>query len=181
MRRVRRAFALPWLSAVLSFACAGAPGDGQLRGEQLGLFSVLATQRSNDCGDGALGESRELDFEVELSRLPTEIFWDGRQATTVRGSHFELTDQVVAEVRAASSAEEPGCRVVRVDRIAVTLDDELPGQVETFQGEMSYGFRAAPLTSCLPSDVSRAGVARLPCAIHYELAGRQRRNPNTDF
>src|SRR5262245_58937422 len=62
------------LGALLS-GCSGPPGVGRQLGDDLGGFHVAATELTNGCGAGALGSRRSFDFEIELSRERTQLFW----------------------------------------------------------------------------------------------------------
>src|SRR6187551_2459021 len=47
---------------------SGPPGAGRRLGDDLGTFSVEATEVDGGCGGGALGSAPRFQFDVELSR-----------------------------------------------------------------------------------------------------------------
>jgi len=77
--RARGAAALTGALGMLA-ACSGPPGAGRQLGDDLGGFHVAATELANGCGAGALGSRPSFEFEIDLARESTQIFW-GRDAS----------------------------------------------------------------------------------------------------
>ena len=160
----------------LAAACSGPPGAGLLRGEDLGDFRIDASQQSNDCGAGALGEAQEFDFQVQLSSLPPEFFWDARAAGRLSGDDFSVETRLRVTVREARG-ETAGCSVSRLDTITGTLERDDEGAVVALSGAMTYAFGSGPAAECSAADIVEAGLERLPCAMSYALAGLRSRAP----
>src|SRR3954469_26057597 len=78
-RAARGLAALPGTLGIL-VACSGPPGAGRQLGDDLGGFHVAANELTNGCGAGALGSRPSFDFEIDLARGSTQIFW-GREAS----------------------------------------------------------------------------------------------------
>jgi hypothetical protein len=168
-------FALVSLGAA-SLAC-GASGPGRTLGTDLGTFDVAATRAINDCGPNALGNPPELTFDVELARADTELFWDGRVGARLDAAlEFEFAASVRFALRPARGTD-PGCSIVRDDRIAGRLAADDAGAVTGFSGEMRFAFEAPPESSCTLEEQRAADLPRLPCQMSYTLTGRRTRAP----
>jgi hypothetical protein len=152
--------------------CLGPPGAGLLEGEPLGTFAVEAISADNSCGPGSLGAPESFAFEVELSRLPGELFWDGRAAGSLRRSGEFVVD---ASVRVDFGARG-ACQVLREDEIRGVLTPDDRG-VAGFSGSMSYSFSGPHGDGCEEGQVAAAGVATLPCSMRYQLSASRVRLP----
>src|SRR5262245_62108568 len=73
------------------FGCSGPPGAGLQLGTDLGTFHILATESSNDCGAGVLGETPSLDYQVDLQRDYTQLFWSGNAGTVSDDGSFSIS------------------------------------------------------------------------------------------
>jgi hypothetical protein len=171
-------WAARWAAAsAFAFGCSGAPGAGRTLGADLGTFGVEATRRMNDCGAGALGESAQLSFEVELARADTELFWDGRVGGKLGPMlDFEFTTRQSFELRPARGADA-GCGIVREDFIAGVLEPDTSGELTAFDAEMRFDFAATRGSTCTAEEQALAELPRLPCRISYALDGQRTRAP----
>jgi hypothetical protein len=163
--------------AALFSGCSGPPGVGRQLGDDLGGFHVAATELTNGCGAGALGSRPRFDFEIELSRESTQIFW-GRAASSRLDA--QLGFEFLASVRvpiAEPSAISRGCTIGRADRIAGSLDADDGGEVLSFSARMSHFFDTELGSDCSLDDQIAAGLPRLPCEMAYELTGERTREP----
>jgi hypothetical protein len=166
---------------LLLAACSGQPGAGRRLGDDLGTFSVEATESEradgSACGAGALGSAPRFQFDVELTRADSELFWDGRIGGTVDANlDFDLAALVSVELRPARGAD-PGCSVVRQDTIWGTLAADTSGEVLGFVGSMRFTFEAAAGSACTLDDTAAAELGRLPCSLRYELDAVRTRAP----
>jgi hypothetical protein len=166
------------LSAVLlSAACSGPPGAGRRLGDDLGTFSVEASEVDGGCGVGALGSAPRFQFDVELSRADSELFWDARVGGTIdENLEFDLATSSSVALRPARGAD-PGCSVLREDFISGVLEADAVGTVIAFTGSMRFTFKGAPGSACTLDDTAAADLERLPCSLSYELEGTRTRAP----
>jgi hypothetical protein len=158
-------------------ACSGPPGAGRRLGDDLGTFSVEASEVDGGCGGGALGSAPRFRFDVELSRADFELFWDARVGGTIDESlEFELATSTSVELRPARGAD-PGCAVLRDDFIWGVLQTDAAGTVMGFTGNMRFSFKGAEGSACTLDDTAEADLQRLPCSLSYELEGSRTRAP----
>ena len=157
-------------------ACSGPPGAGRRLGEDLGTFRVEAVESANTCGPEALGSSERFDFEVELARADSELFWDGRAAGQVRGAlDFEIATENTFTLRPLRAGG--GCAVTRRDGVSGTLRSNAAGEIAAFTGEMTYDFAQTLVSVCTPEDQQAAGLPLLPCRLRYGLEATRTREP----
>jgi hypothetical protein len=160
-----------------TFACSGPPGAGRKLGDDLGTFHVVATETQNSCGPGSLGSSETFEFDIELSRHASELFWDGQVGGTILASlDFELAAEVSVTLRAAR-AGNGGCAIDRADRVEGVLTEDASGDLIGFTGSLRYGFAADPSSECSLEDELDSGLSRLPCSMRYALSAARTRTP----
>lgn len=159
---------------MVGYACSGPPGAGRLLGDDLGTFHVAATEATNSCGQGALGAPERFDFDVELSRADSEIFWNGTNGGEIRAS---LAFQVAASVRVEVPVRPPSapCVLTREDRIAGALFADTSGAITGFDADMRYEFAAEE--ACDQAELASSGLMQVPCVLSYELAAERTRAP----
>lgn len=166
--------------AVGVVGCSGAPADGRQLGDDLGGYRVVATEVSNGCGAGVLGSRPSFDFDIELSRESTELFW-GREASGSLDAKLAFEFRALVRVPIAEpSATSKGCAIGRSDRITGTLRADTGGEVVGFSGRMSHAFEPVADTSCSLDDQIAAGLPRLPCEMAYELEAERTRAPSSE-
>jgi hypothetical protein len=164
------------LSAAL-VACSGPPGAGRRLGDDLGTFQVEAVEAANTCGPAALGSSESFDFEVELARADSELFWDGRASGQVRAAlDFEVATENTFVLR-RPVGPDGGCAITRRDGVSGTLRSNTAGEIDAFVGEMTYDFAEALVSACTAEDQQAAGLRLLPCRLRYELDATRTREP----
>jgi len=163
------------LGAALSCAACSREG-GRTLGDDLGTFSVQASESDNDCGPGALGSTPQLSFDVELARADTELFWDGRGGNIGADLAFEVIAGTRVALRPAGGAD-PGCAVARQDSISGSLRADPAGAVTALTGAMRFDFAAEPDAECTPRELGEADLPALPCSMTYALEGRRTRAP----
>ena len=167
----------PALGALLALGCSGPPGAGRQLGEDLGTFHVDASEAVNTCGTGSLASPERFDFEVELSRADSELFWDGRIGGAILASlDFEFSAEISVVLR-PPRAQQLGCAIGRRDRISGALRPDAAGAIAAFAGTMQYSFAPRPATDCTPEEQQSAGLTLLPCSMNYRLEGRRTRTP----
>jgi hypothetical protein len=165
------------LAALIAAACSGPPGAGRSLGDDLGTFGVVATETENTCGPGALGSSERFDFEVDLSRAHSELFWNGAVGGRIDSSlAFELRAAVRVELRPATPSD-PGCVIDRTDEIAGVLEEQASQGVTGFAAVMSYAFASESAEGCTEGVPQESGLPVLPCRLDYMLAARRLRVP----
>jgi hypothetical protein len=164
--------------ALLAAGCSGPPGAGRFPGADLGGFRVVATSTSNGCGAGALGSPPMYNFDVDLSRDGTELFW-GREASGDIDADlaFEFASSVRVEITPASNMRK-ACTIGRADHIVGTLREDALGNVSGFSGSMTHSFASAPDSACTVDDRISAGLPELPCEMDYTLEAQRSREPD---
>jgi hypothetical protein len=163
-----------------SLGCSGPPGAGRQLGADLGTFHVAASESENGCGAGALGASPRFEFEIELSREHSELYWGQRRGIVLEPSlAFELEASMSIPISERRPGV-PGCAIQRRDRILGTLQARSDGDVTGFAGSMSYAFAADPAAACSFDDQLAAGLPRLPCQMSYGLEAERTRAPEGD-
>ena len=172
---------LAFLGAVAAgVGCSGPPGAGRQLGADLGTFRVAASEAENGCGAGVLGSSASFEFEIELSREHSELYWGQRRGIVLEPSlAFELEVSMIIPI----SERRPGvrgCAIQRRDRIEGTLEARSDGEVTGFAASMSYAFAADPTAPCSFDDQLVAGLPRLPCQMSYGLEAERTRAPEQD-
>ncbi len=171
--------ALPWVTA-----CGDIFGtkDAHQPGDKLGTYHVAATRGANTCGDGALGNAADWEFDVKLARGGTEVFWNngaeeitGTIDTDERTFHFDTG--VLMNMRTTDSHGLPACSIKRTDR----ADGKLAAtglDVASFTGRLEFGFAPTDGSSCGDLVTGSAAVlAKLPCGILYALDGTRTAAP----
>ena len=171
--------AAPWLTA-----CGDIFGtkDAHQPGDPLGTYHVAAKRGANTCGEGALGNTADWEFDVKLARGGTEIFWNNG-AEEITGTidadetTFHFDTGVLMNMRSAESHGLPACSIKRTDRadgkLAATSVD-----VASFTGKLEFGFAPTEGSSCADLVTgSTAVLAKLPCGILYALEGTRTAAP----
>ncbi len=163
------------LLAIFSCVGCGEMGNGNdphLPGEALGQFRVTANIEESTCGPGALGSTDVWEFDVQLSRRETDLYWlNGQEAIPGRlaadGVSFAFDTRVAVTVAPAGKGAA-GCTVVRSDQASGTLKPSGP-EVVGFQGRLRFGYSAQATSDCTPLVGVEGGFATLPCEMAYEL------------
>jgi hypothetical protein len=164
-------------SALSLAACNSEGGLGRSLGDDLGTFSVQASESQSDCGAGALGSTPELQFDVELARADTELFWGGSSSGSVGVDlAFDLASGTRVELRRAGGAD-PGCAVARQDSISGVLLADGSGAVTGFTAAMRFAFAAEPEAACTERELGEVNLPNLPCSMTYALEGQRTRAP----
>lgn len=178
-RPIRRGAHGGWLLVLgASAACSAPPGSGRELGSDLGTFHVAASETENSCGKGSLGSTERFEFDVELARADSQLFWDGRVGGHVgSGLDFEVSALIAVPLRAAE-ALDPGCTVSRSDHIEGILGATASGNITDFEGELRYDFAADKALACRIDDLLSVGLTQLPCGMHYALRGERSRAPD---
>ncbi len=164
-------------AAGLCAGCSGPPGAGRRLGDDLGGFQVSASEALNGCGAGALGSSPSFEFEIDLAREQSELFW-GREgsARLDPALRFELNARINVQL-SPSRASQPGCSIERADRIRGALQADASGEIVGFTALLEHGFEVAAGEQCSLDDRLAAGLPQLPCTIAYDLIGERWRAP----
>lgn len=143
-------------------------------GEALGTYHVTATQKGNDCGDGALGAPPVWEFDVKLAWEDDSLFWNSGGEVVVGTlsadrTSFEIAAEVVQDMRAGADTGAPPCSVARYDVAKGSLVVEGEG-VASASGTLSYSFSPTSGSSCSDLVGGEAPVfAALPCSIVYSF------------
>lgn len=168
--------ALVILSVLGAAGCVDAFGDRNPYepGEPLGTYHVTASQKQNDCGDGALGAPPLWEFDVKLAWEDDSLFWNSGGQVIVgtlsadRAS-FEIAADVVQDMRTDAEADKPACSLLRHDVAKGSLALEGEG-VASAKGTLSYAFTPTDGSSCSDLvDGEAPSFAALPCAITYSF------------
>jgi hypothetical protein len=170
--------------------CSGPPGAGLKLGADLGTFHVLASESANDCGAGVLGETPSLDYQVDLQRDYTQLFWNGSSGTVSDDGSFSISVVVRMQTSMPSAPDdapnfsaEPDmpvapCVIERQDAISGTLVSDGTGGFASLMATSSYNFDVAADARCTLAQETAAGLPNLPCGIRYTLRGTRTRTPD---
>lgn len=143
-------------------------------GESLGTFHLTAKQKSNGCGDGALGAPAVWEFDVRLRWEEETLFWDsgGQIITgTLSADHtsFEIASDVVQDMRTAADQGKPACSIARHDAAKGKLTLEGDG-VSKASGTLSYAFEPTSGSSCADLVGGEAPTFEaLPCSMAFSF------------
>ena len=176
-------------AACLLFAatgCVEALGDKDAHqpGEPLGRFHVSAARTANSCGEGSLGSAAAWEFDVDLARGASALFWDNG-AQVITGSlrtdamSFRFESSIAIDMRTEQDIGLPACTIHRRD-VADGVLDSATDDVTGFVGTLDYAFAAAPDSEC--TDLLVGGgeaplFAALPCAMAFELTAERTELP----
>ena len=166
---VRSSIALGAL-ALLAAGCSETPIDEL--GEDLGTFSVMATQSSSSCGAGALGAPAIWEFDIRFVRHEGSIYWvngpeyvGGRLASD--GVSFAIQSTKLIDL--SDEYQYQPCVIARTDSLVATLDDA--DAVEAFTGTLRYGYTPRKGDDCSAYVGVDGGFSALPCQIGFTLEG----------
>jgi hypothetical protein len=170
--------------AVFAFACLtvgcldfGKVDDAKAPGDLLGIYGVTGELDESSCGEGALGASERWSFDVKLTRYEDDLYWlNGAEAIVGSigkdGRSFSFETRVEKEVQPAERGR-PACIVARDDRASGRLSDS-GTDVESFEGELEFGYRALEGADCTSWIGTPGSVARLPCSMSYTMSAERR-------
>ena len=150
----------------------GNGNDPKIPGEALGRFHVSAHIDDSTCGPGALGSSDVWEFDVELSRRETDLYWlNGEEAIPGRlssdGVSFAFDTRVAIQV-APPGKGSAGCTMLRSDQASGTLEPA-GAEVVGFSARLRFGYSQEPASDCAPLVGVEGGFATLPCEMAYRL------------
>jgi hypothetical protein len=162
----------PVLTGCLEF---GKVDDAKAPGDMLGTFDVTAELDQSTCGEGALGSTDDWRFQVKLSRFQHDLYWlNGREAIVGSigkdGRSFSFETRVDVDIPVEQGGD-PACRIERSDAAAGKLSDD-DATVESFEGTLSFTYRAEDVLDCEPWLLTPGAPARLPCTISYEMRAK---------
>jgi hypothetical protein len=157
--------------SVTALGC-GNGNDPKVPGEPLGRFHVSAHIDGTTCGAGALGSSDVWEFDVQLSRRETDLYWlNGEEAIPGRlssdGVSFAFDTRVAIQV-APPGKGSAGCTMLRSDQASGTLEPA-GAEVVGFSGRLRFGYAEQPSSDCAPLVGVEGGFATLPCDMSYRL------------
>ncbi|MCC7541976.1 MAG: hypothetical protein IT379_37495 [Deltaproteobacteria bacterium] len=185
-------------SSLLAAGWAGC--DQAYPGDSLGGFEVRGSLVEQSCGVSIVMPNDPLDFEVELRRDGSTIYWRRPGAPAMdghfseRNQSFELSATSSFLLREASPADGLGpCRIMQQETIGGRLevvtdpsapvipasdagasdpDAGAPAPIYRFSGENSVSFSVASGADCRDRiGVEQGQFPMLPCRIRYELEG----------
>lgn len=185
-------------SALLALGWAGC--ERAYPGDSLGGFRVRGDLVEQTCGVSVVMPNDPLDFEVELRRDGSTIYWRRAGAPAMdghfneRAQSFELTSTSSFQLRPASPADGLGeCKITQSESISGRLevvsdgdggvpmvdasasypDGGAPPPVYRWTGENSVTFSVSAGADCRDRVGGDQGqFATLPCRIRYELDGQ---------
>lgn len=175
---MRRLLAL--LVPSLCFAGCLEGEDSRLPGDSLGTFRVVATLESSSCGPGALGSPELWEFDVQLSRESSVLYWlNGEEAVggniASDGRSFSIESTSIIDL-AESRPGVLGCSIGRRDTATGTLDNETT-DVPAFTGSLAYGYVPLGESDCSGAIGVEGGFAALPCEIRYTMTAKRTEAP----
>ena len=120
----------------------------------------------NECGDGALDVSDEMDFDVAVYVSTDEIEWTAEDVNTylsgvVSGDSFLMTDSKTVD-------QGSGC-VVNVTSRYVGNFELVDGSLSDLKGELTIEYDAADEGACSGLIGASTGFRSLPCDVIYSF------------
>jgi len=170
--------AQPFPLTLVLLACAAGCGEGgkdpKVPGDALGTFRVHAALESSSCGPGALGSTDVWEFDVQLSRRGSDLYWlNGAEAIpgsiAPDGVSFAFESRVAVEVE-PRRAGRIGCTIYRNDQASGLLS-AAGTDVTSFSGRLRFGYSPEPSSDCGVAIGVEGGFATLPCEMAYDLSG----------
>jgi hypothetical protein len=161
-RRMRLIFSVLIL---LLPACIGK--DIKRPGESLGFFQVSGALREDTCGEAPSPWNFRVELRQDNAKTP-RLYWAqgevpiGADLTADGKAQFTAESSMVVSEKDAKKA---GCIVVRSDAVNLALSADRT----RFTGDLSYTYAAEPGSVC--GNVTKAGIARVPCVTRYDLEG----------
>lgn len=165
-----------------STGCDFGEGDAKIPGEHLGTFHIVARLSASTCGPGALGSQDVWEFDVQMSREDSEVFWlNGEEPVTgalaADGVSFAFDSSAQIQLIEPGPGY-PGCAVIRTDRASGQLDST--EEVLGFAGKLGYGFVPAAGSDCTEALGVEGGFYALPCEIQYDMTATRTEGPPED-
>jgi hypothetical protein len=155
----------------------GKVDDAKIPGDLLGVYEVEGTMTESDCGEGALGSTDRWNFDVKLSRFHQDLYWlNGREVIAGSIADDRVTFTFSTRVEGEVTPENRGraaCILSRADEARGRLSSDTL-DVESFDATITFGYSAVQGSDCEEWTLSPEGVAALPCAMTYDLAGTRR-------
>lgn len=150
----------------------------------IGVYDVVVSLESSDCGQGTVTLPASFDFETTLKEdeEQTSIFWDSgagpkEGVRKANGRSFTFDSSFVVDMRSPETDDDwlPPCRIRRVDGVDGTFDDGR--ERASFTGTMSFRYEQTEGSDC--SDIigepaywgTEAVLGKLPCEAVYEAIG----------
>jgi len=153
-------------------------GSTAMPGTALGTFSIDATSTANSCGDG-LGTQSPWDFDVELSRDVTRLYWRKDEVTMsgVLSSDLKATITGTTTTKVvAADAGIAGCTMSRDDSVTVSLGTATV--ITAVSGTMTLIFDASTESDCSAELAANGGTYdELPCELDYSFTGTRTKAP----
>lgn len=176
---------IPLACSLLSLFWAGCldygkVDDAKAPGDLLGIYAVEGELDESSCGEGALGAGDRWSFDVKLTRYEDDLYWlNGAEAIVGSiekdGRSFSFETRVEKEIVPAGKGHA-ACIVARDDRANGRLSDS-GTDVEGFEGELKFGYRALEGADCTTWIGTPGSVAKLPCSISYDLSAERKDDP----
>jgi hypothetical protein len=170
------------LLVCLSAGCLdyGKVDDAKAPGDLLGIYGVEGKLEESSCGEGALGAAEHWSFDVKLTRYEDDLYWlNGAEAIVGSiardGRSFSFQTRIEKEVQPGKHGRA-ACIVARDDRASGRLSDS-GTDVEGFEGELSFGYRALEGADCTGWIGTPGSVLRLPCDMSYSMSAERRDDP----
>jgi hypothetical protein len=149
-------------------------------GDALGTFHVTAQLQSDTCQAAFLGVTNPWQFDVELSRKDSAIYWlNGSEAIpgdiAADGTSFSFESGVEVTV-VAPRGSVAGCVVDRADsangQLSSASDD-----VSGFSSTLGFGYQEAANSDCGPWVGTGDGFAALPCSVNFAASADRTKAP----
>jgi hypothetical protein len=153
-------------------SCLGHGQDAHEPGDALGTYHLTGTLVNDSCKAAVLGVTSDWQFDVELSREGSTLYWlNGQEAIpgTIAsdGMSFDFESGVAVTLQAAQGAQL-GCIVDRSDAANGKLSSSST-DVTKFSVNMSFAYSQESGTQCAGFVGVEGGFAGLPCTVSYTL------------
>lgn len=161
----------------------------KLPGRSLGVYGVVGTLKSNECGNQAVPAANPLVFQVELRYDGQQAYWHREGLPAVAGAvtadgKFTFSIQTTwTAIPADPNFGYVGCFIAQQDTILgkVSLDDEEQSDAanddagvlnESWSGTEDIQMSPTAGSDCQAALLPLGGsFNQLPCGVHYDLLG----------
>jgi len=135
-------------------------------GVDQGSFAVVGSLASNTCGDGAFSVVDPFEFDMQLSKADSKLYWskgsDYIEGTIAsNGTTFSISSSVAVQYSTS-------CALQRKDSLKGTLVVK-NDKIVSYTGTLTYSFSQVQGSRC-DAVLAEQSVTQIPCSIQYSVS-----------